>query len=97
MSKCRAGKRTEILSMFDWRCAYCASPIDEDNGTLDHKIPKIYGGTRKHSNLFPCCCQCNNLKSDRSIEEFRNYLAIRLNEVWNIGFKPTIITFLFEK
>ena len=43
------------------RCKYCHNT---DNLTIDHKIPKIKGGSNDIKNLQCLCKKCNGLKSD---------------------------------
>jgi hypothetical protein len=48
--------------------------------TVDHKIPQMYGGTDKLSNLALACTLCN---SDRQTEPFEDFLKARQNpELW---------------
>lgn len=42
------------------KCAYCCST---DRLTIDHKVPKIDGGTFEHKNLQTLCYRCNVKKS----------------------------------
>ena len=42
------------------KCRYCLST---ENLTIDHKIPKIKGGSNDMSNLQCLCKRCNNFKS----------------------------------
>jgi 5-methylcytosine-specific restriction endonuclease McrA len=97
MGSIKSTKRQNILQMYDYHCAYCGREITDENGTIDHKQPQIYGGTNKYENLLPCCGMCNGIKSDRSVEEYRNYVAIRINELFYFGLRPESITFYFEK
>ena len=42
-------------------CVYCRST---ENLTIDHKIPKVKGGSDALSNLQCLCKKCNTFKSD---------------------------------
>jgi hypothetical protein len=53
------------------RCKYCKSP---HNLTVDHKIPKIQGGSNKLSNLQCLCKRCNSIKSGMSDRQVRSLL-----------------------
>ena len=44
--------------------------IYKDSATVDHKIPKCKGGTNARENLVLACNECNNLKGNRSYEDF---------------------------
>lgn len=51
------------------KCKYCHS---KENLTIDHKIPKIQGGTDDPKNLQCLCKKCNGLKSGMSDKQIRN-------------------------
>lgn len=63
------------------RCWYCGRyltlfPKRDNTFTVDHIHPVSKGGLRiVEENLAPCCHSCNQLKSDRTIEQFRNFLG----------------------
>jgi len=50
------------------RCKYCRN---KENLTIDHKIPRIKGGSNDISNLQCLCKKCNGLKSDLSDKQVR--------------------------
>lgn len=52
-------------------CKYCGS---KENLTIDHKIPKILGGTDEKSNLQTLCEDCNKLKSGIPDVTFRRIM-----------------------
>lgn len=56
----------KILKMT--RCKYCKN---KDNLTLDHKIPKIKGGSNELNNLQCLCKKCNGLKSALTDKQVR--------------------------
>ena len=60
-----------MLSRFQKRCAYCGTALCYETLTIDHVIPKYAGGTNHHSNLYPSCETCNDLKAAAMLEEFR--------------------------
>lgn len=41
---------------------------------IDHKIPVCRGGTHADENLWLLCRGCNQVKGDRTVEEFYRYL-----------------------
>ena len=60
-----------VLTRYNGRCSYCGLLYEQL--TLDHIKPRSKGGhTRSEDNLTPACYDCNNAKSDLSVEEFRN-------------------------
>lgn len=44
------------------RCFYCAAALHLEAVTLDHYIPRAYGGTDNISNLRAACGACNGAK-----------------------------------
>lgn len=49
-------------------CKYCRNT---DNLTIDHKIPKIQGGSNDIKNLQCLCKKCNGLKSGLSDKQVK--------------------------
>lgn len=60
------------------KCKYCKA---RTNLTIDHKIPKIKGGSNALPNLQCLCRRCNSIKSgmtDRQVRSlFRWFLSIQ--------------------
>lgn len=56
-------KKIEPLGFKKKRCRYCR---DTENLTIDHKIPKIKGGSNNIKNLQCLCRRCNTIKSSLS-------------------------------
>ena len=63
-------KKDEVFDLTDGHCYYCGEELDRENFHVDHFIPQNYGGKNK-DNLVPACPDCNIMKSDYNIEEFR--------------------------
>lgn len=59
-----------------WYCARILSPFSD--WEVEHQIPTSRGGSNDISNLVPSCKNCNRLKGARTVEEFRNYLKLRM-------------------
>jgi hypothetical protein len=60
--------REYVLLKWNHACAYCGAtsvPLE-----IDHVIPRSRGGSHRESNRVPACHRCNQLKGNRSIEEF---------------------------
>lgn len=60
--------REYLLEKFNRTCVYCGKknlPLE-----IDHVIPKSKGGSDRISNLTLACHNCNQAKSNLSIEEF---------------------------
>jgi 5-methylcytosine-specific restriction endonuclease McrA len=72
---------TELWKQTDGCCWYCGvrcygAMVGGGYGyAIDHAFPKSRGGTSHASNLRPACKRCNSRKNDKSVEEFREYLA----------------------
>ncbi len=59
--------RKNIIKRDGHRCQYCGTthaPM-----TVDHIVPKIYGGQDTWENLVSACIYCNNKKGDRTPEK----------------------------
>lgn len=71
----------ELLATWNWRCFYCAEPVQRNStdpqheATKDHMTPISRGGVDFIGNIVPACLRCNQLKSDKTVEEFRTERA----------------------
>lgn len=62
-------------------CWYCGvQTVRPTNYTMDHVVPVRDGGQDTYENLVPCCRSCNCTKRHKSVEEFRELLAVRRGE-----------------
>ena len=77
--------RKNIIQRDGHRCQYCG----ENHGamTVDHVIPKIYGGKDTWENLVCACIRCNNIKGNRTPEQ-AGLVLLRQPR------RPTHITFI---
>ena len=62
-----------LMAGYDFKCAFCGDT--EKELTRDHIVPISKGGTNYIDNIQPLCGSCNYTKQDRSMEEFRLYMA----------------------
>lgn len=62
-----------ILDRDQYRCHYCG----RDGATIDHLLPRSKGGRSTPTNCVCACYACNQLKADRTREEFLAWLARR--------------------
>lgn len=53
-------------------CRYCGRQFEENylDKTKDHIVPVSRGGFDKKENRVPCCYDCNQWKSDKSLEQW---------------------------
>lgn len=58
----------EVFFIHGFTCAYCG--LKTKDITLDHVLPKKFGGTNNSNNLVPSCLSCNQLKGDLLLTEF---------------------------
>jgi 5-methylcytosine-specific restriction endonuclease McrA len=59
--------RSLILKRDGFTCQYCGSDRDL---TIDHVLPQSRGGGDTWENMVACCYTCNNVKDDRTPEEW---------------------------
>jgi uncharacterized protein (TIGR02646 family) len=99
-------KREKVFKKTNGKCIYCGSDLDFYNFHVEHMKPKsklIYNKS-DIKNLFPSCIDCNLLKGNLEVEEFRekieNFIfedtrCRTLARYYNL--KPKNITFYFER
>lgn len=75
-------------------CYICGEKVQVDNfATIDHVIPKKFGGKDEEWNLRCCCFRCNKDKGCRSIREYfkhinanrKDYLYITDHQLNQLG------------
>jgi len=78
------------------RCYYCGRDLRElptIQNHHDHVIPLSIGGTNTIDNIVPCCGSCNASKSNRTPEEYAEYLETHPKCGWhdrvNLVMNPT--------
>lgn len=76
--------RKNILKRDGGRCQYCGSK--EGAMTVDHIIPKIYGGKDSWENLVCACSNCNNKKGHHLPEQVGLHLIRKPRKPNNITF-----------
>jgi 5-methylcytosine-specific restriction endonuclease McrA len=65
MKTFKTALKKKVLKRDGFLCFYCGDKLDDRDATIDHKIPKIMGGTDEETNLVCCCGQCNSLKGNK--------------------------------
>ena len=69
-------ERQAVYAKYDGHCAYCGCPITYDEMEVDHFIShKTNFGRDELDNYMPACHDCNHVKVDYTIDQFRE--AIR--------------------
>lgn len=68
--------RAKVLGLTDGKCAYCNTPISDDQGdgtgtfAVEHVVPKSCGGPDHLTNFVPACPRCNSQKHAGHVVEF---------------------------
>ena len=62
--------REYIFELWNWKCAYCNTELNEITATIDHIIPKFRGGHSVKTNLCCCCDDCNKDKGSMPLEDW---------------------------
>lgn len=57
-------------------CYFCGKRLTLKNRTLDHLYPRRWGGISLPENLKPSCTSCNNLKTDMTEAQFKQFLKL---------------------
>lgn len=83
-------KQQAVMAKTNGHCWYCGHEliiptaemaITRENFDawlhMDHVVAKTLGGSNHIDNLIPACWRCNCTKGDKSVEQYRLYLAIR--------------------
>lgn len=74
------------------QCFYCKRVVPPEGMSRDHFIPKSKGG-KQENNIVLCCKPCNVLKSDFTLQEFRDevikVIKVVLKQIVDQEFKMT--------
>ncbi len=49
-------------------CAHCGRAVSDCNRTIDHYVPKSFGGSFDQRNLVPLCRECNWERGNKIVE-----------------------------
>ena len=71
-------RRFDIFERDNFTCIYCGYSAFDDDAELhgDHIVPVALGGKNVASNMATACWRCNAEKSDRSLMQTENALAV---------------------
>lgn len=73
--------RQEVLEKYNYKCAYCGCDLTIETLQIDHIHPKYLGGLDEVNNYNPSCRSCNWTKSTYNIEEFRQVLEKKIDNL----------------
>lgn len=99
-------RREKIFNKTNGKCIYCGCDLEFNNFHIEHKIPKSKLRKNKNNieNLFPTCVDCNLLKGDLDLEDFRKKIenlmffdtkCRTIKKYYNV--EPKKIKFYFER
>lgn len=61
------------------RCWYCSATLHPlSDWQVEHQQPRAQGGGDDLANLVPACKYCNTRKGNRTVDQFRHSLLVRL-------------------
>jgi 5-methylcytosine-specific restriction endonuclease McrA len=81
--------RKNVWLRDEGKCQYCNINVSIQNFTLDHIIPKCYGGKTTWENVVTCCYACNQKKGEKTLKE----VGFKLNRQAK---KPTSLPIISE-
>jgi len=61
-----------LLKLFNDECLYCATELTIKSMTVEHLVPRSWGGSYQKSNLALACSTCNNA---RGAQDLHLYIA----------------------
>ena len=61
--------RLNIYTRDNNTCQYCGKKFSKSDLSLDHVIPRSYGGKSTWENIVCCCATCNRKKGGRTPQE----------------------------
>jgi hypothetical protein len=70
--KMKSGAKRALLKRFNYECLYCSEELTEVSMTVEHLIPRSWGGESNKSNLAAACEPCNCARGD---QELHLYIA----------------------
>jgi CRISPR/Cas system Type II protein with McrA/HNH and RuvC-like nuclease domain len=74
-------------------CYFCKKPLELNQTTLDHYLPRSKRGTMDVFNLVICCKKCNKLKGNKVPEDYKDTIlelfltAVRDNRIRGCNLK----------
>ncbi len=72
--------RKHRLAIYDrdgFACLWCGASIEDGAKlTLDHVVPREFGGSHESENLVTACFRCNTVRGTRPVHEFAEAVAV---------------------
>lgn len=62
--------KKQVVKARGSQCFYCKEPLEYEQVTIDHVIPRSRGGSGRMENLVPCCRPCNVSKGRALLGEW---------------------------
>lgn len=82
--------RGNVYAKYNGHCAYCGCELSIDEMRVDHHIAYMgEGGEDNLENYYPACEVCNRVKSNYSIEQFKQKIR-RCGEIHRNRKKPVM-------
>ena len=76
--------KRNILKRDKYQCQYCGTR--EQKMTIDHVVPRKYGGDETWENLVCACTRCNNVKGEHRPEKVGLKLQCKPKRPNNVSF-----------
>ena len=73
----KPGAKRALLKRFNYECLYCATELNDKSMTVEHLIPRSWGGTCVKSNVALACVTCNNDRGAKDLYSYIESLATR--------------------
>lgn len=67
----KPGAKRALLKRFNYECLYCSTELNDKSMTVEHLIPRSWGGATTKSNVALACVICNN---DRGAKDLYLYI-----------------------
>lgn len=77
----KADRRVTVWKKTNGICAHCGRAASSKEQTVDHYVPKSWGGGYDARNLMPLCKDCNKQRGTKSIDAYKFYKYASLEAV----------------
>ena len=77
----KVGRRKAIWKKTNGVCAHCGKRTGATKQTIDHFIPKSWGGTYDRRNLLPLCQSCNWERKNEFVNPWKYYTFAPKQEI----------------